>query len=140
MNMKYLGLFVTFLVLATALQPICAADYIKTTIHVSDQYGNDLEQYNITKYNNILQFKASLYEGADSKCMRYLDFYIYKLNPDESNKIEYYHTRKMTNLFGTATTPKIQFEQGDYVLMVTYGGNERSKLSPSNSTVKIHVS
>jgi hypothetical protein len=139
MRMKYFGMFLMFLILATALQPICAADYTKTTIHLYDQYGNDLEEYNITKYNNIMQFKASLYKIDESQAMRYLDFYIYKLNPDESNKIEYYHTRKMTNLFGTATTPKIQFEQGDYILLVTYGGNERSKLSPSNATVKIHV-
>jgi hypothetical protein len=139
MKMKYFGLFFMFLILAAAVQPICAADYTKTTIHLYDQYGNDLEEYNITKYNNIMQFKASLYKIDESQAMRYLDFYIYKLNPDESNKIEYYHTRKMTNLFGTATTPKIQFEQGDYILLVTYGGNERSKLSPSNATVKIHV-
>ncbi len=132
-----------FLVIATAIQPICAANYNPTEIHISDQDGNYLKQYNLSKYGNVEQFKAMLYEldssEGDSLAMRYLDFYVYKLTTDGSDPTEYYHTRKMTNIHGTATTPYIVFEPGDYILQVSYGGNTRSKLNPSNATVQVHV-
>lgn len=143
MKIKNIGILCMFLVIATGIQPICAANYNPTEIHISDHDGNYLKQYNLNKYGNVEQFKATLYEldssEGNSLVMRYLDFYVYKLTTDGSDPVEYYHTQKMTNLYGTATTPYIVFKPGDYTLHVSYGGNTRSKLNPGNASVKIHV-
>jgi hypothetical protein len=139
MKMKYLGLFAMFLILATSVQPICATH--QTKIYISDHDGNYQKQYNLNY--TVEKFKATLYDVSttevDTLGLRYLDFYVFEVTPDGSDIIPYYHTQKLTNIHGTATTPNISFKSGDYILLVRYGGNKLWKLSPSNSTVKIHV-
>lgn len=152
MKVKYFGLFVMFLILATALQPICAADpieYYKTGINVSDQYGNYANQFNLNSSTEE-KFKSALftyYFGKDPTdieivplAWRWVVFDLYKVTTDGSNPVLYYHDRKMTNWRGVVETANIRFEPGDYVLIVSYGGNKKDRLSPSDASVKIHVS
>ncbi|SCG84942.1 hypothetical protein [Methanobacterium congolense] len=139
MKIKYLGLFAMFLILATSVQPICATH--QTKIYISDHDGNYQKQYNLNY--TVEKFKATLYDVSttevDSLGLRNLEFYVFKVTPDGHDILPYYNTKKLTNGYGTATTPDITFKSGDYILLVRYGGNNLWKLSPSNSTVKIHV-
>lgn len=143
MKVKYFGLFAAFLVLAIAVQPIYAGD---TGITISDQYGNCQSQFNFP-CNTDESFNITLhcYGGGWSTLeWEWLDLDIYKLIDDgsDANGLDislYYHDRKKTNWNGIVTTPKIQFEPGDYVFIVTYEGSRRLLTDPCMTKVKIHV-
>ncbi len=142
MKIKNFGLLYVFLIIASAVQPICAAEFHETQIVISEEFGNCQNHYNIGSYTDE-GFKATLYDHYYDPMLptvwRYLDFYVYKVNKDGFDIVPYYHAQKMTNVHGIATISDIQFEPGDYLLMVTYGGNKKDLLSPCNATVKLHV-
>lgn len=153
MKVKYFCLFLMSLILATALQPIYSADprgYAKTGINISDQYGGCGNQFNLNSSTEE-KFKLFLFSyhciGGNPNdveqrtlAWRWIVFDLYKLNTNGLDPVLYYHDRKMTNWRGLVETANIRFEPGDYVLIVSYGGNKKDKLSPSDASVKIHVS
>ncbi|SCG84941.1 hypothetical protein [Methanobacterium congolense] len=156
MKVKYLGLFATFLVLAIAVQPIYAGDYpdwTPTGINVTDQYGHCQSQFNFPcntdeMFNVTLWYEVNLWDEGIKKegtAWQDLDLDIYKVitNESDANGLDislYYHDHKSTNWNGIVTTPKIQFEPGDYIFIIKYEGSRRLLQDSCMTKVKIHVS
>ncbi len=148
MKIKFLSYVCMFFILAGVMQPICAGNPFvsSTVIKVYDQNDNSQGQYYLSS-DTKMKFKAELYADGLSGdlCMyHWLNFDFYKLTTDgtETNGLDlipYYHSCNWIGPNFHTITPTIQFEPGDYIMVVRYDG-QAGLLLPSSTTVKIHTS
>lgn len=145
MKMKLLPLFLMAMLAVSVAQPIFAASQLEDT-RIAGSNGQPLTNMNVHAGDTI-ELQARLYwywHTVDSakpqwipQICRYLDFSVYKANPNGTNGDLVWSDTAITNFF-TANANPDEFkltEKGTYNLVVKYEG----KLKHCNATAKIYV-
>ncbi|UTB32290.1 MAG: hypothetical protein NKF70_12460 [Methanobacterium sp. ERen5] len=145
MKMRILPLI--FIIIFSLAQPIFAAQPQFEDTKILGADGQPLKDITV-KSGDSIKLQARLYwywhtvfdlnklEWIPQIC-QYLDFSVYKLNADGTNRNLVWSDKVMTN-FVTYNANPYEFkltEKGTYKLVVKYNG----KLSPCEASSKIHV-
>ncbi len=140
MNTKYLALVLMGLVLS--MQPIFAESGIPTKVDVwsGNQHHNISvpggSRFVVTANLKKLDTETGNYKPLE---LRYLNFYLYHSDDAGNNGALVYQERQLTGLLICEYTTSFILGWGDYNFVVTYDGNGRDHLDPSNATLKIHA-
>lgn|GEM_PF-1135481 len=145
MKLIFLYLILIFVILISLAQPIFAHPSMGDT-KITGANGEPLKNLTASAgspielqarlYWYFLPFTTDTFTWIPQTC-RYLDFHVYKANPDGTNGDLVWNDTAMTNFFtGNANPNEFKLtENGSYNLVVEYCG----KLSHCNATVKILV-
>lgn len=145
MNSKLISFFLMFLVLIY-VQPIFGASESANPTKITGADGKPLKNITVSAgspvelqarlYWYFFPFTTDTFTWIPQTC-RYLNFNVYKTNPDGTNGELVWNDTAMTNFFtGNANPDKFRLtENGTYNLVVEYTG----KLSHCNATAKIFV-
>lgn len=146
MKAKLLPLVLMILFVVSVAQPIFAVDPQLEDTKIASTNGQPIKTMSVHSGDSI-ELQARLYwywytidhEKASwiPQICRYLDFYVYKANPDGTNGDLVWSDSAITNFF-TANANPDEFtltEKGTYHLVVKYEG----KLKHCSATAKILV-
>ena len=146
MKMKLLPIFLMVVMVFSVAQPIFAENPQLEDTKIAMKNGQSLQDVRVNAGDSI-ELQARLYwyyyTVDDSKptwipqICRYLDFYVYKANPNGTNGDLVWKDTAITNFF-TANANPDEFtinEKGTYNLLVKYEGN----LKHCSGTAKIYV-
>ncbi len=145
MRTKVLPLFLMVMFAFSMAQPIFASDPQLEDTKIADKYGNPLKDI-VANAGETIELQARLYwlyyTVDDSKpvwipqVVRYLDFYVYKVNANGTNGDLVWSDTAVTNFFTANANPDaFTLEKGNYRLFVKYDGS----LKPCNATAKITI-
>lgn len=146
MKVKFLSLILIILLAVSVAEPIFAVVPQLEDTKITGKNGQPLETMSVHPGDSI-ELQARLYwywrtvdEGKPSwipQICRYLDFYVYKSNPNGTNGDLVWSDSAITNFF-TANANPDEFtltEKGTYNLVIKHEG----KLKHCNATAKILV-
>jgi hypothetical protein len=145
MRTKVLPLLLMVMFAFSVAQPIFAADPQLEDTKIADKFGNPLKDINANAGDTI-ELQARLYwlyyTVDESKpawipqVVRYLDFYVYKLNANGTNGDLVWSDTAVTNFFTANANPDtFTLTKGNYRLFVKYDGS----LKHCNTTAKITI-